>query len=162
MSDARWLDHTADVGADLVADDLPALFRGALDALVAVMLETPPMTPDGERTIRLSASTREQLLVRWLEEWVFLVQSARRVPVDAALDIREPDAVALAPEQPADHRAHERDGSPDGWRLTARVRDATLDPVEHGWLGEVKGATFHGMRIEREGDRWRARVVFDV
>ena len=141
MSDARWVDHTADVGADLDADDLPALFRGALDALVAVMLDTPPTTPDGERTIHLEATTREQLLVRWLEEWVFLVQSARRVPVDSEIEI------------------HER---ADGLRLEARVRDATLDPVEQGWLGEVKGATFHGLQIERREGRWQARVVFDV
>ena len=153
MSDARWLDHTADVGADLVADDLPALFRGALDALVAVMLEAPPVTPDGERTIRLDAPTREQLLVRWLEEWVFLVQSARRVPVDAAIDLHAPDA---------DARTRDASGDADRWRLEARVRDATLDPVEHGWLGEVKGATFHGLQIERRDDAWRTRIVFDV
>lgn len=145
MDEPDWLDHTADVGASLQADTLEALFRAALDALTAVMMGDPPLAPDGVRAIELEAESLERLMVRWLEEWIFLVHSAGRVPVDVDLRIEE--------------RSY--DGG-SGWSLHADVRDATLDPGTHGWKTEVKGATYHGLHVCEHEGAWRATVVFDV
>lgn len=145
MAEPDWLDHTADVGASLQAESLAALFRGALDALTAVMMALPPQAPDGERTIELEAESLERLMVRWLEEWIFLVHSAGRVPVESDLRITE--------------------RSDDGeirWLLEADVRDATLDPAKHEWKTEVKGATYHGLDVQEHESGWRATIVFDV
>lgn len=134
------MDHTADVGVEITARDLSELFAAALDALFEIVLASPPEQADGSRQIRLAAASLDGLLVRWLEEWIFLLHSSRRVPVDVDLEILEAD----------------------GWRLTATVRDATLDPERHGWKGEVKGATYHGLDVRRRHGGWHASVVFDV
>jgi SHS2 domain-containing protein len=145
MAKLDWLDHTADVGASLEADSLEALFRAALDALTVVMMALPPQAPDGARRIELEADSLERLMVRWLEEWIFLVHSTGRVPVEADLTIEK------------------RPGA-DGprWHLAADVRDATLDPDAHEWKTEVKGATYHGLDVRENEAGWRATVVFDV
>jgi SHS2 domain-containing protein len=134
------MDHTADVGVEIEAGDLAELFAAALDALVDIMLASPPERADESREIRLAAASLDGLLVRWLEEWIFLIHSSRRVPVDADIEIVEDD----------------------GWRLAATVRDAPLDPDRHGWKGEVKGATYHGLDVRRHDGGWRASIVFDV
>lgn len=140
----RWLDHIADVGMEIEAEDLEALFLAALDGLTAVMLSDPPTTSDGAREIRLTALSVEALLVEWLEEWIFLIQTERRVPVSVELE--------LTP------------GSENGarWKLLATVADAALDPDRHGWRGEVKGATYHGLDVRSTAAGWQAQIVLDV
>lgn len=134
------MDHTADVGVEIEAADLTALFEAALEALKAVVMEKPPEAFDDDHEIHLAASSLEGLLVRWLEEAIFLIHSSRRVPVDVDLEIFEQN----------------------GWQLRATMRDAALESVRHGWRGEVKGATYHGLEVSRHDGGWRASVVFDV
>jgi hypothetical protein len=68
------LDHTADVGFELEAPTLEALFDEARQALLMTLFEEPPKGGEGERLVRLSGPDRETLLVRWINELVFFVQ----------------------------------------------------------------------------------------
>lgn len=47
-------------------------------------------------------------------------------------------------------------------RPVARVGGETTAPGRHALLTEIKGVTFHGLRIERDGTGWQAQVLFDV
>jgi len=49
-----------------------------------------------------------------------------------------------------------------GCRLSAELRTVPFERVAEEFLGEVKSATFHGLRIEREEGEYRATVVLDV
>lgn len=137
----RMLDHTADVGFELEASTLEGLFGEARRALLAVMFEQPPEAGGEEALVRLSALDLETLLVRWINELAYLVQGAGEIPAGADVQIRKEDG---------------------GWLLEARVAGAPLDVERYGWQGEIKSATFHGLDVEREGQRWRARVILDV
>ena len=159
MDERRWMDHTADVGAELQAADLPGLFRDALDALVAVMMAAPPRAAVAVHRVELDAPTLDGLLVRWLEEWVFRIQTHRRVPVQSDV------AVGGRPNGCAPASAAHRSGAVAAeslWTLEAAVREAPLDPVAHEWQSEVKGVTYHGLHVERTEAGWTAAVVFDV
>ena len=156
MDEPRWIEHTADVGAELTADDLPGLFRIALAALLEVLMEAPPGAGTDAHRVRLRAATLDVLLVRWLEEWIFRIQTRGRVPVVDALDLAvegEGSGAASGGTEPS---------AATGWQLEASVRESTLDPAAHGWRGEVKGATYHGLEVVRRNGRWHARIVFDV
>src|ERR671917_1959555 len=136
------LDHTADVGFELGASTLEGLFDEARRALLMVVFERPPQEGEEEGEILLSASDRETLLVRWLNEVVYRIQDAGFVPVSA------------------ESRIHKTGGA--GLSLRANLAGAALLLEEYGWQGEIKSATFHGLEVSSDGEGWHARVILDV
>ena len=50
----------------------------------------------------------------------------------------------------------------DGVRLTARAHGERYDPERHPVKVLIKGITWHALTVERSGDRWRGRVIFDI
>ena len=136
------LDHTADVGFEVSASTLEALFEEARRALLMVVFERPPESGAEERAVLLTAPDLETLLVRWLNELIYLTQDTGFVPARADVEIREAD--------------------PMGHILEARLAGATLRLEEYGWQGEIKSATFHGLDVVFENGAWRARVILDV
>jgi SHS2 domain-containing protein len=133
------LDHTADVGFALEAESLPDLFDAARQGLLEVMFERPPEGGAEEREVQLSGPDLETLLVRWINELTYLIQTAEFVPAAAGIGFSE------------DRRS-----------LRARFLGTALAPEEQGFLGEVKSATFHGLSVERVNGLWRAQVILDV
>jgi SHS2 domain-containing protein len=138
----RMLDHTADVGFELGAPTLEALFDEAHRALLLTVFERPPEEGGGCESVRLCAPDLETLLVRWINELVFLIQSEGFVP--ARVDVR----------------VEESGGG--GFSLEAGLSGAPLDLEAHGWQGEIKSATFHGLEVTHGGEGWRAQVILDV
>ncbi|MDQ3943487.1 MAG: archease [Actinomycetota bacterium] len=136
----RMLDHTADVGFEIEAPTLEALFDEARRALLMTMFECPPERGEEERPVRLPAPDLETLLVRWINELVYLVQSDGFVPV----------------------RADIRISGEEGLSLEALLAGAPLDLEGYGWQGEIKSATFHGLDVVRRSEGWHARVILDV
>ena len=138
----RMLDHTADVGFELGAPSLEALFDEARRALLMVVFEHPPEEGEGADAVSLTAPDRETLLVRWLNELVYLIQDAGFVPAGAEIQLPE--------------------AGDSGYALEARLTGAPLLLEEYGWQGEIKSATFHGLEVTKGEDGWHARVILDV
>jgi SHS2 domain-containing protein len=139
----RMLDHTADVGFEVAeAPTLEDLFDEAREALLMTVFEEPPERGDEERAVRLSAPDRETLLVRWINELVFLIQGEGFVPVGADVRIREIDV--------------------GGFAFKASLTGAPLDLEGYGWQGEIKSATFHGLNVSQGSEGWQAQVILDV
>jgi SHS2 domain-containing protein len=93
------------------------------------------LDPSGERArheVRVEASDRGGLLVALLEELVFLADTEGFVADRASVSL-------------------------GNGRLTCLLegRRTRVDPL-------VKAATYHGLRFERAGETWQARVVLDV
>lgn len=137
----RMLDHTADVGFELEAPTLEALFDEARRALLLVLLAHPPEKEREEMRVELSAPDLETLLVRWLNEMIFIVQDEGFVPSIANVGIRESGGASS---------------------LEAAVSGVPLDVEKHGWQGEVKSATFHGLAVKSKKNGWGAQVILDV
>ena len=127
-----WVDHTAELELRIDAESVEAVFHDAFTAL-AELLDDGRTGPPARRAITLSERDLPALLVQWLEELVFLAETESLVPE------------ALT----------ELDVSP-----------TTLRALVDGHAGEpphlVKAVTYHGLELECENDRWRARVVLDV
>ncbi len=141
----RMLDHTADVGFEVSeTPTLEALFDEARWALLSTVLDRPPERGEEERRVRLSAPDLETLLVRWINELVFLVQGEGFVPVYADVRIRG---------------AGEKENS---CSLEARLTGVPLNLEGYGWRGEIKSATFHGLSVEKMREGWRARMILDI
>lgn len=151
MSDdtLRELEHTADIGFEVIAGSLERLFRLAADGLVRALGATASTTrrpsesdadaTNGDERLELERPDLERLLVAWLRELLHRATTERRLPRVTELRVR-PEVEGAA-------------------ELEARV---TWLPVDQEPVREIKGVTYHGLRVERAADGWHARVVLDV
>ncbi len=133
------LEHTADVGFRVEGDTLEEVFLGAMEGLLGVIFQTPPKG-GRRRRLLLEAEDLESLLVRWLNELIYLVQTKGFVPGKARLKVEKTE---------------------EGWRLKASLQGEDFKEA-FGFQGEVKSATYHGLQVREEGGRWRAQVILDV
>ena len=126
------------------APDLEALFRLAAEGLRRVLgiAEFEEASGGGE-AIELRRGDPGRLLVAWLRELLVGAQVEAAGPGVGHLSIVPPSPGA---------------GPGAEWTLSGRVSwNAARGPTR-----EVKAVTYHGLRVERHGDVWRARVLFDV
>ena len=131
-----FVDHTADVMADCWGRGFSALLTAAADALYETALEERRRDREHVQTIELSAQGWEDMLIRWLQELLFLLDAEQFVGVSFSFEEASPE------------------------RLAARVEGYRHAPEERG--PEIKAATYHGLEVQREGDRYKARIVLDL
>ena len=132
----RFLEHTADVRAECRAPDFPGLLESAARALYEVALVRTRARVDARRSVELRAADRDDLLIRWLQELLFLMDVERFVATNI-----EFEGVGAT-------------------ELKATVSGYTHEPEERAT--EVKAATHHGMHIEEHDGDLVATVVFDI
>ena len=134
----RWIDHTGDLGFEVEAGSLPALFEAAAAALLDILFEPDGVEPLETCEIHVEAADREELLVAFLGEILFLHEVEdrlfRRVEV-----ISEPDRT-----------------------VTARLFGETFDPGRHIIRRQIKAVTYHGLVVEPTDSGWRARIILDI
>jgi SHS2 domain-containing protein len=129
------LDHTADWAILVFGTDLPDLLTQAAAGLLCLANPTPsPDLPGLPKTLRLRAADRESLLVRWLEELHFILETESQVPSF----IR----VAVSAD------------------LTLSA-ELIVTPVEQAGR-PIKAVTFHGLRVTGTPRGLEATVVFDI
>ncbi|MHB8928752.1 MAG: archease [Bacillota bacterium] len=148
MRGYRFLDHTADVGLEASGETLEEAFGNAASGLFALIAEGP-VAPADEVRVEVAAGDLEELLVRWLNELLYLHNTERRLFSRFSLHIFSGERTA-----------------PASLKLEARAFGEKADPGRHGRLREVKAATYHGLRLDRRGPgasgRYLIRVIFDV
>jgi SHS2 domain-containing protein len=134
----RTFEHTADVGIEVDAPDLAALFADAGRAFRELSVDAGDLVPTDE-PVELAAAADDLpgLLVAWLEELLFLWDARGVMVVDLE--------VALEGEE----------------RVRGRGRRAALRP-EADALTDIKAVTWHGLTVEPAAGGWRARVIFDI
>jgi len=142
MARLRMLEHTADVGFEVEAATLAEVFEAAAEALLRVMFEggLPRRGRRRERLV-LAAPDLETLLVRWLDELIYRVQTRAEVPVRTRVRLEK---------------------VPEGQRLEAELDLLPFEEVQDRFAGEVKAATYHGLRVEPTEAGWAASVILDV
>lgn len=131
------LEHTADVGLRIWADDLDGLFAEAARAVVGVMGhgEGPEA---GEVTVALDAPDLDALLVDWLSEMLYVFEAKGIVP--DRVDVRV---------------------SRDPWHLEGIVAGPDAEAFVQGGP-QVKAITYHGLEIRRGPEHLEAVVYVDV
>ncbi|MFB6278444.1 MAG: archease [Salinibacter sp.] len=136
------IDHTGDIGIEVVASTLPQLFERAAAGMFRVL--TDPATVDTPESTQVAVDGRDRdaLMVRWLSDLNY------RHTVDHVL------YGAFAVEAIEETEA--------GLSLTATVRGEPLAPDRHPVYTEIKAITFHGLDVHRTDDGWAVQVIFDM
>jgi len=131
----RFEEHTGEVQVHLQAPDLAALYREAGLAL-AELMAPGASCPDQAETeeIMLEARDTAALLVEFIDELIFRVDTTRRVYAGVEID------------------------HADGSSLRARVRGC----VPEAFKTAVKAATFHDLEVREDAEGCSARLVLDV
>jgi protein archease len=128
----RWVEHTAEVELEIEASTEEGVFLDALRAL-AELVSDGRRPEHNSRELKVGERERAVLLLKWLDELVYLAETEGLVPEDV-------ERIELS-----------------GCGLVARVRCHRGDPRH-----VVKGATYHHLAFERSGAGFRATVVLDV
>jgi SHS2 domain-containing protein len=133
---------TSDVTFHAWGDTLDELFAAAVEATTAIMVaELDSVHPRTQRAVEVEADALDLLLLRLLEEVVFLKDTEglllRAADMHVAVDHGRPRARATLAGEP-------------------------IDRQRHMLVADVKAVTLYGLRVERTEVLWEAQVTLDV
>lgn len=131
------INHTADIGIAAYGSDLKGAFANAAYGLFSLMVDLKSVGDRLSRQVEVEADNREDLLVAWLNEllYIFEVESIlfKRFMVDELSETR----------------------------LRSRCYGEEIDPSRHEIRMGVKAVTYHMLKIEPD-DGYRVQVLFDI
>jgi SHS2 domain-containing protein len=138
------LEHTADLALRVSGRSLEELFANAGQGFYSLALDELPEGQAHALTLGLSGDSPEQLLIRFLNELVYLLFT--RNLASSRFHFRFSQA-------PADDRGFQHELEVLG----------NFDPVDPSQLKlEVKSATYHQLQVRERNGVWSADIVFDV
>lgn len=137
----QTLDHKADTGFMVTAPSLERLYIDAGLSMTDMLVRLDRIGSEERQTVSLTADNREQLMVRWLNEVLFLFERhkflCRRIVFNQF----------------------------DGKRILATLWGETYASIKHGHISEIKAVTYHQLEL---GDRaqpephFYARIFLDL
>jgi SHS2 domain-containing protein len=136
----QWtiLEHPSDIGVEACGESLNDAFQSAAEGMMAVILDVSAIQPSSEQHIYLTASDREQLLVKWLSEILYLYDGKGFVCGD--FNILEFTQTTLR----------------------AIVRGEPFDQNKHKPKLDLKAVTYHQILISETQAGGMVRVFFDI
>jgi len=132
------IDATADLGIIAYGEDLKNLFSNAAEGLMSLMADRESIDESESTTINITAKDREGLLVKWLNEIIFLKDTNGFL--GRTFNI-----------------SHLADNN-----LKADIHGEIYNPEKHELLSGVKAATYHNLKVEKINDTWQVKIIFDV
>ena len=134
----REIEHTADLGLEIEAADLPGLFASAGEAFYGLIADPTEIQPKEEISVSATGECWEELFHAWLCELL------------AQFNLK-----GFIGKQCRVHRV-------EPGRVEGRIKGEILDLKRHRFHTEIKGVTYHEFKVWHENGKWRARVIFDV
>ena len=137
----EFIDHTADVAADLTGRTVEELFVSAAQALTDTITHLEAVRPVVTQSVTLESGALDDLLVDWLNELLYRFEVQNVLVSDATVTI-----------------AH----AADRWHLGGTIAGELFDSARHPSRVLVKSATYHGLHVTEGSGGWTARIVFDI
>jgi SHS2 domain-containing protein len=128
------IEHTADWALRVQGEDLESFFRHAASGMLSLMGISEAETPVHQHALTLKADDLEILLVSFLEEILYYVETGREATDEIVFETIDTCSLNAA--------------------LTCRP---VLDIAK-----EIKAVTYHGLEIHQSGDSYETVIVFDV
>ncbi|KPK92781.1 MAG: hypothetical protein AMJ94_04420 [Deltaproteobacteria bacterium SM23_61] len=138
MKKYEIFDHTADMGVRVFGRTVEEVFVNAAYALFDQWTDLRKVRKQISQEISIRGSDREDLLIRWLGELLFLGES--RGFLFKEFTIRRLDSTSLR----------------------AIARGEIFDPSRHSFKTEIKAVTYHQVEVKEVDGKWEGRVIFDI
>ena len=138
MERYRVFDHTADLGLEVYGKDEKELFSNAAFAIFDLIVDLQEIDIKETRRLVVKGADREDLLVNYLREILYMLNGEGMLLKDfSILEI-------------------------SSRHLVGEVRGEPFNPDKHSIKAEIKAVTYHQVKVEKNKDGWKARVIFDV
>jgi len=133
------IDHTADIGIRVAAESLEEVFIRTAEAMFDVMVASKPnLIPSINIPIEVKARSADELLVKWLQEILYIFDTRHLVLSKFFIDeISETS-------------------------LTGGALGLKFDTTRHEMKRQIKAVTYHMLLVEKKTDGWHAQVIFDI
>ena len=125
------------MGIVVTAPTLEGLFEVAALALTQIVTNVDTLTQRVVRQFSIQEDEVGILLVSWLQELLYLLDTEGLVFGRSRVNIR-------------------------GVRLEATAWGEPLDRENHTLKTEIKAVTYHQLEVVRSDQGWQARVIFDI
>jgi SHS2 domain-containing protein len=127
------IEHTADWALSVWGKSLEALFEHAAQGMFSLLDPNYKLDDGNERSLELSAVDLETLLVTWLEELLYQLESENVAAADFQLEIRKHS-------------------------LKATYRSIPIQTIKK----DIKAVTYNELEIDHDADGFHTTIVFDV
>jgi SHS2 domain-containing protein len=138
MKPFEIIDHTADIGIIAYGSDIKQVFANAALGLFNLMADLDNLKEGTKREIELSAEDVEVLLVEWLNELIY-ISDVEHI-IFKRFEINELSNT----------------------KLKATCFGEKIKPGQHRLKREIKAATYHMLRINKEDRNYKVQIIFDV
>ncbi len=132
------LEHPSDLGIKAQGSSLQEAFCSAAHGLISIIAGSSVIESRENREIFVSAIDRENLLVRWLTEILYLFDAEKFLTGGITFESFSDTA------------------------LKARVKGEPYTATRHELKLDVKAITYHQLNIKEENGLWTARVFVDI
>ena len=133
-----FFEHTADVGVECRAPTFKRLLKEAAQAMYETALLETEDCAAFEQTINITGESYDEVLVRWLQELLFLLDTQHFVATQ--FDI------------------HRHETKP--FVYSGKLKGYSHKPDARAV--EIKAATYHEAGVKFENDVWVGRIIFDL
>ncbi len=132
-----YINHTADLGIEIRAKTLKALFINTAKAIFDTQIKGKINNKE-KLSFELKSSSLEELLIEWCRELLYNFATKGFIPKEYKIDITEK------------------------FELSANLKGDIFDKKRHQIKLEVKNATYHNLSLKKLKDWYRATIIFDV
>jgi SHS2 domain-containing protein len=133
----QFIDHTADAGILVKAPTLEGMFETAARGFSELITRVDSLNCLLQRKFRLEEDDIETLLVSWLQELLYLLDTEDLIFGQFRVNLKD-----LA--------------------LEATAWGEVFDPEIHTMKTEIKAITYHQLKVVEDDQGWKAQVIFDI
>ena len=132
------IDHTADIGIVAYGADIKQVFANAALGLFNLMADLDGFKENVRREVELSAEDVEILLVEWLNELIYIFDVEHII-------FKKFEIEKLTSTE-----------------IKARCFGEKIKPRKRKLKREIKAATYHMLKINKEDGGYKVQVIFDI
>ena len=132
------LEHPSDLGIEARGRTLEEAFEQAALGLMSIILDLSTAAEEHSKIISVTGVDREQLLVKWLSEILYLYDGEKFIG-------KRFSTTRL-----------------DEHCLESNIFGEYFSETKHKTKLDVKAITYHQLGIMKEKDGWRVRVFLDI
>jgi SHS2 domain-containing protein len=133
----QFIDHTADAGILVKAPTLEGIFETAALGFSELITRVGSLNCMLQRQFRLQEEDIETLLVSWLQELLYLLDTEDLIFGRFQVHLKD-------------------------LTLEATACGEVFDPEIHTMKTEIKAVTYHQLEVVEDDQGWKAQVIFDI
>ena len=137
----KYLEHVTDAYIEAYGDSIEEAFSYAAKATINVMFEIKDIKGKDRIKFNLEGADYCDLLFNWLERILLLIAIDNKIMSDFEIKISK---------------------SGLKYQLTGWGTTESIDLEKHGYKTEIKGVTYHEMKVIQECEKYKVRFILDL